>query len=509
MQMTKIHLRTDAAHAAARAGAEDAAHFDESVDYPNGSKALRFDSEGAGFVYYPSGNVAVCVSKFSSYQKKFFFYGDDSKGTLIGFSSEKSEGFALSSGKKVLWNLDGGSIAGADGTVRRKWRWDPTKQGAGSPPAEPLTVFLNDSLQCTFRSRQECSFKFAAAGVVREFDCSEKLRRYDSYMENSSRGPAGKIQVAIPSPVTLQQRLAQKLEAGKLQRARLNPRSDMISNPEMSGVMKSLEDSFYAHEQKIKNDKSVAPAAGDDSENHFYATTSIGGEWRGEADSMTASEVDRIKAMTTRRMARAKDPDAGGERNTEEDSFYWQKKNGKLMNNIEVLEALLQQNPVLPQPAAVSQASGRYLAGSTPPTKKPKMRKLKELTGRNFDDVVLGAAKDNDKLVFVAAMRAEVGACRQAQLLLELANGELYAQAKAKAPPTGRQLIAAGGDGTASVGGGATIASEEGGGVGTGGGADNRPSSAPEPEPDIIMCRFDLASSRLLYDRYGVQAVPT
>ena len=72
----------------------------------------------------------------------------------------------------------------------------------------------------------------------------------------------------------------------------------------------------------------------------------------------------------------------------DDDAFYWQKKDGKLMNNIEVLEALLKQNPVLPQPAVVAQASGRYLAGSKPPTKKPKMRKLKNVTGRNFDDVV-------------------------------------------------------------------------------------------------------------------------
>ncbi len=81
----------------------------------------------------------------------------------------------------------------------------------------------------------------------------------------------------------------------------------------------------------------------------------------------------------------------------------------------------------LPAPTRLrlAQASGRYLAGSKPPQKKPKMRKLTELTHRNFDDVVVMAGKNPAQLVFVAAMRAEVGACRQAQLLLELANGEL------------------------------------------------------------------------------------
>ncbi len=58
--------------------------------------------------------------------------------------------------------------------------------------------------------------------------------------------------MSVPSPVTLQQRLAQKLEAGKLQRARLNPHSDMISNPDMSGVMKSLEEHFFPFDQKVR-----------------------------------------------------------------------------------------------------------------------------------------------------------------------------------------------------------------------------------------------------------------
>jgi hypothetical protein len=173
VQLTKLHLRTDAAHAAA---AEEA-KFSVSVDYPDGTKALRFDDDGVGFVYYPSGNVAVCVSRFSEYQLKFFFYGDDTKGTLIGFSSEKSEGFALSPDRKVLWNCDGGSIVGGDGSVQRRWRWDPTKQNAGSPPTDPVTVYLNEALQCTFLSRQACTFKFTGTGVAKEFDCSEKLRR--------------------------------------------------------------------------------------------------------------------------------------------------------------------------------------------------------------------------------------------------------------------------------------------------------------------------------------------
>lgn len=509
--MTKLHLRVDAA-----AAAQDDVEFAENVDYADGAKALRFDEDGAGFIYYKSGNVAVCVSRFSDYQKKFFFYGDDTKGTLIGFSSEYSEGFALSSDKKILWNLNGGSIVGSNGSIQREWRWDSTKQNAGHPPTEPVTVFLNEALQCTFLSRQECSFKFSAGGVVREFDCSEKLRRYDSYLENSSKGDTGKVNVAIPNQMTLQDRLAQKLEAGKLQRARLNPRSDMISNSAMSGVMKSLEDHFHSYEQKVKNDKSsskVDPATLEATpDSHFFATTSIGGDWQGDANKMTTSEVERIKDITAKKLAAENDEDDRGE--GDDDSFFWQKKNGKLMNNIEVLEALLKQNPVLAQPAVVANASGRYLAGSRPPSKKPKMRKLLELSHRNFDDVVKGSP---DKVVFVAAMRAEVGACRKAQLILELAHGQLYDDAiqaqNASGSGRGSRRNRTSGSDSQGVGGGSTQPGQSDGGSGAGGSNNNDAAGSQEkdvePELDFVMCRFDMAGSRLLLDRYGVQAVPT
>ena len=502
VQMTKLHLRTDAAMAAV--SGVDEVKFTENIDYADGTKALRFDDSGTGFIYYPSGNVAVCASRFSPYQMKYFFYGDDSKGTLIGFSSEKAEGFALSGTRKVLWNLDGGSIVGDDGvTIKRAWRWDPTKQNSGSPPTEPVVVYLNDCLTCTFTSRQDVNFKFSNLGVSREFDCCEKLRRYESYLQRSSRDDTGRVDVAMENPMTLQDRLAVQLEANKLQRAKLNPRSDMIANPAMSGVMKSLEDHFQPYEQRIKNEQSTAgPVAGEEALNQTYSSTSIGGDWLGEASKMTLSETDRIKALaaskvksnqrshTTGSIGRAEaGPGARAEGGGEPEKFYWQKKDGKLMNNIEVLEALLEQNPVLAQPKLVANASGRYLAGSTPPSTKPKMRKLRNLTHRTFDDVIKMNAKTG-KVVFVAALRADIAACRKAELVLEMANYELYEQA-AKAAG------GAGGDPSGSGSGGA-------GSAAGGDGVEKR----KEVEPNTIMCRFDMASSRLLIDRYNIQSAP-
>lgn len=44
--------------------------------YPNGVRPFAFMPDGGGFLYYPSGRPAVCVSTVSSYQSRFYVYED-------------------------------------------------------------------------------------------------------------------------------------------------------------------------------------------------------------------------------------------------------------------------------------------------------------------------------------------------------------------------------------------------------------------------------------------------
>ena len=93
---------------------DDLGSLDGNANYHGGNRALRFQADGpcsfiyfalasavsillnppmhwnfktgGGFVYYPSGNVAVCVSVVNSYQKNFFFYADDHSGWAYSFA---------------------------------------------------------------------------------------------------------------------------------------------------------------------------------------------------------------------------------------------------------------------------------------------------------------------------------------------------------------------------------------------------------------------------------------
>jgi hypothetical protein len=44
--------------------------------YPNGQKAFALMPDGSGFVYYPSGRPACCVSTVTDYQSRYYFYED-------------------------------------------------------------------------------------------------------------------------------------------------------------------------------------------------------------------------------------------------------------------------------------------------------------------------------------------------------------------------------------------------------------------------------------------------
>jgi hypothetical protein len=133
------------------------------------------------------------------------------------------------------------------------------------------------------------------------------------------------------NPVTLQDRLAKQMEDSKLQRAKLNPKSHMISNPGMNGVIKSLEEHFFPYEERIRNESNSAPPSGGNSHANGidsevscnYVSTSINGDWHGDASRMTSSEVDAIKTNVRRRFTQKEE---GKHSNADIQDFYWQKK---------------------------------------------------------------------------------------------------------------------------------------------------------------------------------------
>lgn len=70
---------------------------DEVESYASGPRASIFKPDGSGFIYYPSGRVAVCKGIIDS-RGRYYLYGDDPRSTPLGAVNEHAVGFFLGQG---------------------------------------------------------------------------------------------------------------------------------------------------------------------------------------------------------------------------------------------------------------------------------------------------------------------------------------------------------------------------------------------------------------------------
>lgn len=69
----------------------------EIVSYPSGVRALAFKGDGSGYIYYPSGCVAV-YKTFIDGKSYFYMYADGPRSTPLGAINEHAVGFCLDEG---------------------------------------------------------------------------------------------------------------------------------------------------------------------------------------------------------------------------------------------------------------------------------------------------------------------------------------------------------------------------------------------------------------------------
>lgn len=65
--------------------------------YASGARASVFKADGSGFIYYPSGHVAICKGIIDGHGR-YYLYGDDQRSTPLGAVNEHAVGFFLGQG---------------------------------------------------------------------------------------------------------------------------------------------------------------------------------------------------------------------------------------------------------------------------------------------------------------------------------------------------------------------------------------------------------------------------
>jgi hypothetical protein len=236
-----------------------------------------------GFIYYPNGSVAVCVSEASSYQKRFFAFDSNRKNTSLLIIDEYGVGSCSATHRKQFRgeNCDfslsksGGIINSSDGQITHQWKWDPNAQYAGTPPPAELSFQLNENITFKFNGvRTEMLLVFQCESFMIELDMGVKVRRTDSYLDHAHKGQAGRL---IPQfeHTTLddrQEKFAKEMAAA---RNKLNPRSENLSDM-VCDIVSKLEVDF------------------DDIKDSMKLSQGIGTAWKKEALNMTLGEIPRI-----------------------------------------------------------------------------------------------------------------------------------------------------------------------------------------------------------------------
>mmetsp|Transcript_10906 Transcript_10906/g.16621 ORF Transcript_10906/g.16621 Transcript_10906/m.16621 type:complete len:700 (+) Transcript_10906:130-2229(+) len=322
--------------------------------YENGRLALKFNEDGTGFIYYPSGSVAVCSSEASSYQNRYYAFDSNRKNTLLLGIDEHAVGFCSSSKRKSMrdnafefaLSKVGGIITNNEGRITQQWKWDRKAQNCGTPPNGDMVFRLNEHITFTFRSRSDMTLLFEYDSIKHEMDVGMKFKRNDSYLDHAKRGSAGRL---IPqlNHVTLQQRTVDFNKEMAAKRNILYPRSENLS-PMVQDIVGGLEKRFDEIGGTIKI-------------SHESANT-----WKTDALQMTLSEVPRI-------------PVAGVETgvspgfsqtiyvSAEDTSSLTKTAPAKLMtsdgewkDSLSVRTVLREENPPLSRSSTVLKASGRY-----------------------------------------------------------------------------------------------------------------------------------------------------
>lgn len=420
--------------------------------------AVQLDDEGCGFCYYESGRVAACINKVNGYQRRHQFYEDSNARLLLATIDEHAIGSAgRPKGKRLILSKDGGLIMDASDQITKSWRWDPKARKAGTPPTEPVVIQLNDLLHFTYTDRSMITVKFAPGlGISVVFECGERLRRTDTYLDHAQRATSGaqrgKLLIDQDVP-TLQQRQKQIERDSIDKRSKQRPQSKDLGHNEIKTIVAKLEKTFDVYDTAR-----VTPAAD--------------GNWKECARLQSLQEIPHL-------------PNTGTEIGSEPTLFgapmqpndasptlqrLRNPQNGDWLGSVEVHEKLLEANPSLARKGALSVASGRYtrelpVSGYVNGRKPPTSTKLALVSAANLDRLLVNECS-KDELVVVACLRADDQQSCAMEMVLEQVQFQL------------REM-------------------------------DEEPASSKAARTKCRLVKCNLAESSLLSDRYRIHAAPT
>jgi hypothetical protein len=324
-----------------------------NAKYSNGQKAICFNDDGTGFVYYPNGAVAITVSSASDYQNSYCAFDKDRRNSALFALDQYATGFASSatrrsfdSDKVCVVMSKRGCMVSRNDVVTNEWLWDRKALNAGVPPASDVIARLNEHITFIFIDRNSAKLSFSCDGIEYKIDVAAKYRRTDNYLTNCKRDVTGHLVPQIEY-VSLPERIAAMNEALRAQRNKLRPRSENLSDL-VKDIVAGLENQF------------------DSLSNTMNIGNSLGSTWKSSALDMTIGEIPRIAKTGTERFGATQTLGFG-------DSIFVDSENlaqtlparltdskGHWLGEVELRSEIRKGNPPLRRTQILKANSGRY-----------------------------------------------------------------------------------------------------------------------------------------------------
>ncbi|XP_069496556.1 glutamate-rich protein 6B isoform X2 [Ambystoma mexicanum] len=150
--------------------------------YRNGKIFNLIFPDGTGQVLYPSGNVAILITRTEPIAFTFIILEDDYiKPNIRAIFKSNGQSTCYRPNGSLWVNLDpsGGTLFTKNGTQLKHWSWQDAESHIHAPPFQPINVQVNPRIEIRISSQDQIQLTFSTKRTGIKFNVGAKLRLKD------------------------------------------------------------------------------------------------------------------------------------------------------------------------------------------------------------------------------------------------------------------------------------------------------------------------------------------
>lgn len=437
-------------------------HIKPTKKYPGGGDCVKYTPEGGSFAFYPSGRMAIAFERMGA-GFYLFAYADNATGTTIAAFDPYGCGYVANpaNGKPRLTSRKhGGTFASLEGDLEKIW----TTQ---KPLKEPIEFELTPSILMRFTSRLKVFTRFSSQGITEEYLYGEAPAAQEgNYLQKS-------LGVIKMGPERGKQNLDVDLCREHLREIKELKELNAMKELDASATLAGITEDFMQKHPPLRpivastDALKASVARGEWNVEVFNSKAKLAATLGDSLPTLRIADETLRGDPHSRRlegMLGLRDPHSASVESLRDPETY-----PKL-----VQDSGSEKKGVLPMPAVIKGASGRYRPGEVDNRYRTPRKRLRELKA-NMYDTFLKEEAPKGTMVVVCCLAGWLPQSKRLEPVLEMLVGEMWQFAKAQGKPT---------------------------------------KGVPPPDPaaaaggPLMLCKYEMSESRFLRDRHNINTLP-